>query len=411
MDYTRNNTDSQSRSTRERRNEVIRAITSYVTDLRADELLKRKELSELEGLQRHVTLSKGVIPNLIRRLRRHPRESAGGAILCLIHLLCDNNDGICSLTIKRMATMFNRTERCVRDTIDSLEEDGLLNVERVDGWPSRYWPNIPSVLAQANASVAWFVDALSDVPRPRGRPVREPAPRIENPGTSVPPISRNPGTSVPGFDQKTPEREGVNPGTSAHSISLRDISKRDSHVQELDGHGGVTSKRAAPRSKPTMEQFDRFWAIFPKRAGKAKALERFMALTPAEAERAISGASWYATDVAVRGTEDRYVKMAQGWLNERRFEDIDDGVDPRERLVSPGGKKRWGWWKANAEKLRAMPAESWERQIAHNKPNGTWPWWMLGPPPGDPECLIPEEIVARNSWVEAYNGQILKGGC
>lgn len=218
MNYTPNHAESQMRSnssTQERRGEVIRAITLYVNQVRLDDALKRKELAELEGLQRHVTLSKSVIPNSIKRLRLRPRESAGVAILNLITLLCDNNEGICSLTIKRMAQLFGRTERCIRDTIDSLEQDGLLNVERVDGWPSRYWPNVPTVLAQANASVSWFVEALSEKPKRRGRPVTDPAlAREENPGTSVPP-----------FSEKTPEREGKNPGTSAHSISLREISK------------------------------------------------------------------------------------------------------------------------------------------------------------------------------------------
>lgn len=205
-------------STNARRTEVISAIALYCDKVRLAERMDRDQIKNLEGLHRFTVLSKSTIPNAIIRLRQNPRESAGLAVLNLITLLCDNNEGICTLSIKRMAELFGRTERCIRGTIDSLEEDGLLNVERIDGFPNRYWPAVPSSLADLSPSIAWFVDALSTKPAARGRPTKPPE-------RAFPPLSETPGTSVPPISEKTPEREGKNPGTSAHSISLVDISK------------------------------------------------------------------------------------------------------------------------------------------------------------------------------------------
>lgn len=157
-----------------------------------------------------------------------------------------------------------------------------------------------------------------------------------------------------------------------------------------------------------MEQFDRFWAIYPKRTGKQRAQERFMALSPDDAELAITAAGIFAAEVRAKGTEDGFVKMAEGWLNAGRFRDYrsDGGGDPYEGLISPDGKKRWGWWRGKEQTLREFPIERWREAIRACRPNGTWPWWMLAAPPGHAECLVPAEVVAENGWEEIYRGQI-----
>jgi hypothetical protein len=69
--------------------------------------------------------------------------------------------------------------------------------------------------------------------------------------------------------------------------------------------------------------------------------------------------------------------------------------------------KEWGWWRADIAKMRSLPADYWRERIAKEKPNGTWPWWSLGAPPGDPECVIHPEVVAENNFVEIYKGQVV----
>jgi DNA-binding transcriptional regulator YhcF (GntR family) len=68
--------------------------------------------------------------------------------------------------------------------------------------------------------------------------------------------------------------------------------------------------------------------------------------------------------------------------------------------------KSWGWWRADIDKLRGMSAGFWRERIMKVKPNGQWPWWILGAPPGDPECVVHPDVVAEFGFVEIYKGQV-----
>lgn len=87
-------------------------------------------------------------------------------------------------------------------------------------------------------------------------------------------------------------------------------------------------------------------------------------------------------------------------------------IDKAEALAAtdvepePLNNKRWYWWREKADTYRAMSVARWRELLAHAKPNGTWPWDVLGPPPGHPECLVPEELVAEYGWREIYGGKI-----
>jgi hypothetical protein len=88
-----------------------------------------------------------------------------------------------------------------------------------------------------------------------------------------------------------------------------------------DQGGDAKPKRRPAASKATEEQFDRFWAVYPRDKGKAEAKKRFLALTPEDAEKAIAAAAAYASECRSKGTEPQYIKWAEGWLSKRRFED------------------------------------------------------------------------------------------
>lgn len=80
----------------------------------------------------------------------------------------------------------------------------------------------------------------------------------------------------------------------------------------------------------------------------------------------------------------------------------DVGDDP---TPGPNGN-RWGWWRDQEEKWARLPADWWRGQLDEIKPNGTWPWWVLGPPPGHKEAVIHPDVVAERGLVEIYRGQI-----
>jgi hypothetical protein len=152
---------------------------------------------------------------------------------------------------------------------------------------------------------------------------------------------------------------------------------------------GTKGKRAAPRPKATEEQFARFWAEYPLRKGKAPAHERFVKLTPEEGERAIAGAAAYAAECRRKGTEDRYIKWAQGWLTERRFEDYAS----QPQASGTAAKLPPHWWRENPAAPRAIGTAGWRSLIAAHGANGRWSAEMLGPRPGEPGCVIPPDVI------------------
>jgi hypothetical protein len=80
-----------------------------------------------------------------------------------------------------------------------------------------------------------------------------------------------------------------------------------------------------------VEQFDAFWAVYPKKAGKGaarKAWERAVKKTPPAL--IIAGARRYAAQVA--NADPKFTKYPQGWLNDERWTD-DVDVRPGSTLT------------------------------------------------------------------------------
>jgi len=84
-----------------------------------------------------------------------------------------------------------------------------------------------------------------------------------------------------------------------------------------------------------------------------------------------------------------------------RLLDLATDVD----MTGPNGK-RWGWWRGKEAEFRSLPLDYWRRLDADQKPNGTWPWWVMGAPPGHEECMMPAELVAERGYTEIYQGKI-----
>jgi hypothetical protein len=80
----------------------------------------------------------------------------------------------------------------------------------------------------------------------------------------------------------------------------------------------VQAVRKRSRPGPADPSFDAFWALYPKKAGRADAVKAWAKLDPADREKALAAVRLYATAMAGRL---EFVKHPQGWLNGRRFED------------------------------------------------------------------------------------------
>lgn len=85
---------------------------------------------------------------------------------------------------------------------------------------------------------------------------------------------------------------------------------------------------------------------------------------------------------------------------------LDQAKSGEATIVGPNGK-RWGWWRPEADKMqKTLTADYWRRALDAARPNGVWPWWQLGAPPGHSECLVHPDVVAERGLVAIYQGRI-----
>jgi hypothetical protein len=103
-----------------------------------------------------------------------------------------------------------------------------------------------------------------------------------------------------------------------------------------------------PRAKraPT-SGFDRFLSVYPKRINKKAALARWQTAVKAgtDPERIIAGAAAYAEWVRASGTEPKFVKAPDAWLNAGKW---DDEL-PEIGKVN-GGPTKYELWAARVER-------------------------------------------------------------
>lgn len=88
-----------------------------------------------------------------------------------------------------------------------------------------------------------------------------------------------------------------------------------------------------------------------------------------------------------------------------RLMDLAKNGDRIEAQTASNGKS-WGWWRDDLDKLKVLKADYWQRRFDALRPNGTWPWWELGPPPGHAEALIDWDAVMGMKLSEIYRGEV-----
>lgn len=159
---------------------------------------------------------------------------------------------------------------------------------------------------------------------------------------------------------------------------------------------------------PIEISFEEFWQAFPagRKQAKGEARDAFRRIVTgkhrkgfrARAVDLIAAAKRYA---AAR-PDPEFTPMPSTWLNSARWEDEETAA----AVPTPVDGKAWGWWVGKESLLSGLPLERWRKAIHDTKPNGTWPWWVLGAPPGHPECLVPQSLVDEFGYLEIYRGQI-----
>ena len=172
-----------------RKSEYTAAIELWVQDLRECAALEREEIAQLEGVNRILVLAKGLLPNIVALCRKNKRADTRAAILVIIHFCADNSDGLCRLSVARFAKLLSRKEDTIRDALADLEEMGSIVIERTPRG-NCYWPRIAAEIVELNPSLGWFIDALSEKPKPVGCPKNAPRQRsvYHYSNTNTPPL-------------------------------------------------------------------------------------------------------------------------------------------------------------------------------------------------------------------------------
>jgi len=132
-----------------------------------------------------------------------------------------------------------------------------------------------------------------------------------------PEVNLTTGQSVPIPKGTTRHDEGDSNRSERPQVKLA-TGQIDQVTQRRD-----ISKTQSPKPPTSTRDpaFVEFWAVYPKRVGKAEAFRKFQVAIRrgADLEAIIAGAQRYAA--ANRGTEDRFVAHPATWLHQGRWED------------------------------------------------------------------------------------------
>lgn len=152
--------------------------------------------------------------------------------------------------------------------------------------------------------------------------------------------------------------------------------RRSTDANKKEGKEG--NLRASNEALSRDADFDVWYKAYPlhKAPDAARKAYDVARRKGATAEQLLAGAVGYARECAAKGTEKAFIAHPATWLN------------------------RGDWRESPADLSHAEPAADPERSQARAmmrgyKPGGFWPSGRWGSRPGEPGCLVPEDILAE----------------
>lgn len=152
-------------------------------------------------------------------------------------------------------------------------------------------------------------------------------------------------------------------------------------------------------------EFEAFWESYPRKVGKAAALRTFTAIVTGKHKdidktssgRLIRGAKGYAHHCAKERLEKQYMPHPQTWLNRASW--LDETAElPEEKPAV--------WWQ-NQSAVAKLKAEDWKRGI-DKWCDQFWNSEQMGPPPGEPGCIVPQRVVEDLNLREIFDHRGLR---
>jgi DNA-binding transcriptional ArsR family regulator len=163
-------------------------------------------------------------------------------------------------------------------------------------------------------------------------------------------------------------------------------------------HGGQSLRPR--RTQPYSEAFEQFWKAYPDRSNNSKleVWQEWRKLTAADREDAARSLPTFAA--YCRSHPDYRCLHAKRYLRYRRWE---------AHLPTTAGQAADRPWWRDPSKLAAITQSGWRALIAENA-NGTWPVGQLGPPPGNPECVVPSALINELRLADTYTATGIRKG-
>lgn len=231
-----------------------------------------------------------------------------------------------------LAAYSRKTERAIRNEVRELARLGLIrpgDPHAVAHFPADRRPNVWDLALERTATTGTTVPVAGGTGLPVARGTTVPPGSGVPRGTPVPPVGQidapeqgeigsisdtTTGTTVPG-GTGVPGGTVVPPNNPSNYLTT-DVSFKDTPPK-------TRRTKTATVTPISDEDFDRFWAAYPRRTAKgtartawAKALKR-----GAAAETIIAAAEKFRDHLAATKADPKYTPYPASWLNGERYDD------------------------------------------------------------------------------------------
>jgi Helix-turn-helix domain len=273
-----------------------------------------------------------------------PVAGAAKAVLLVLADCLNDRTGRCDPSHAKLALFAGVDARTVRRACANLQECGLVNMIQRPGRPSQY----ELAIGTKGNTPDTTPDLKADKPRtPR------PAPQSKTPGT-MPDHPGHHARPTPDMVSKTPDTTPYKPlepevqpeGTGEETCNQRDLLDGDAAATAAARGGETRKQKRTSAAQPPDVDFDRFWAAYPRKVGKAdarKAFAKAIRKTTLATMLAAIASQWWSTDPT-------YQKHPSGWLNGERWLD-QANVEPTAKLAVCHDMRYFGRPAAEVAKL------------------------------------------------------------
>jgi len=299
-----------------------------------------------------------------------------------------------------LAHTFNWSVKTVRAWLDRLIADNMLHRRAIEGQQAvnpeaeegqSYYGNQAAILSVVNYWRFQFDEAYEGQPRgnqngnhlgnQQGKQAAEPSASKIADKYILPMQQGQPAGQAEG----QPKGQHITINTTTVEFNNEPLSERSSD-EELKA-----KPKRKRRAAEYTEGFEVFWTGYPDRTknSKPKAFAEWELLCEADQNAAVASLPSFRT--YCRKYPEYRCLHAERYLRDRRWE---------SHLPAPGSIP---WWK-DKEQIAQLTEDRWRAGIDRYA-NGIWEIGKLGPPPGSPNCIVPQKLIDELRLTDLYTEQ------